>query len=124
MANSNVEVTKMAAQPRKAAVAATILAGQSMSNSVDLTSGSLLMLINDGDWTPANVSFQISHDNTTFVDLHDNMGVQVLRPMGPYRGVVIPSDVTSAAMYLKIRSGPLENPVKQQADRTFQCVIG
>jgi len=100
----------------------TIPAGQSVSTTLTITTGALQMLISPDDWTPANVSFLVSADNVRFVDLYD-MGVEVLRPMGPDRGAVVPAPLTQAVLYLKIRSGPSTNPVPQEADRVFQCVV-
>jgi hypothetical protein len=110
------------AKPAPTILSATILAGQSLSSSLNLTTGSLALLMSPDAWTPANISFQISEDNVTFRDLYDGNGVEVLRPMGAARGSIIDQSLSAAALYLKIRSGPSENPVVQDADRTFVCV--
>ena len=101
----------------------TIAAGESLSTTLDLTSGALSLLISPPQWTPANISLQVSDDNVTFSDLYED-GVEVLRPMGPARASIVPLSLTQAACYLKIRSGPAANPVPQEADRVFYCVIG
>ena len=125
MGHADVEV-RSAAAPEKGSSqvkTVTIPAGQAVSNAADLTGGSLAMIIAPNDWTPANVSFQVSSDNNYFADLFDDGGGQVLRAMGANRAVLIPPALTQAALYLKLRSGPRENPVLQDADRTFTLVL-
>jgi len=111
------------AKPAPIVSSVTIPAGQSLSSPLDLTTGSLALLMSPDAWDPANVSFQISEDNVTFRDLYDRDGVQVLRPMGAARASIVDQSLSTAALYLKIRSGPSENPVEQEADRTFVCVV-
>lgn len=110
-------------KPASTVSTATILAGQSLSSSLDLTAGSLGLLMSPDAWTPANISFALSQDNITFRDLYDSNGVELLHPMGAARAYIIDPLMSSAAFYLKIRSGPSENPVAQDADRAFVCVV-
>jgi hypothetical protein len=74
-------------------------------------------------WNSANVSFLISEDNISFKNLFDGNGVEILRPMGAGRAFIIDQSLTAAALYLQIRSGPAVNPVVQDADRVFVCVL-
>jgi hypothetical protein len=52
----------------------TIRAGESLSGVVDLTSGTPALLMTPEAWDPANASFQVSPDGTTFADLADANG--------------------------------------------------
>jgi len=101
----------------------TIPAGQAVSNSVDLTTGTLSVVISPPGWTPANLSFLISTDNVTFANLFDADGREVIKPIGPGRAVIIDPSLTTGAMYVKFRSGPSANPVTQTADRVFSLII-
>ena len=111
------------AKPAPTILSTTILAGQAVSASVNLTTGSLALLMSPAAWNSANISFLISEDNVTFRDLFDGNGVEILRPMGAGRAFIIDQSLTAAALYLQIRSGPAANPVVQDADRTFVCVL-
>jgi hypothetical protein len=111
------------AKPAPTILTTTILAGQAVSSSVNLTTGSLALLMSPDAWTPANISFLISEDNISFKNLFDGNGVEILRPMGAGRGFIVDQSLTAAALYLQIRSGPAANPVVQDADRTFVCVL-
>ena len=102
---------------------ATIRGGESVSNSVDLTTGNLLMILSPPEWTSANISFLVSNDNVTFCDLYDGDG-EVIKSMGPERAYLMDPSMTSAALYFKIRSGPLSNPIVQEEDRVFTLSVG
>jgi hypothetical protein len=107
----------------KSFVTITIPAGQAVSGTLDLTNGSMMSISAPADWTPANVSFLLSADNVTFDNLYDGAGVEIIKPMGPGRAIIIDPSLTVGAIYMKIRSGPASNPVLQAADRTFTVVI-
>jgi hypothetical protein len=101
----------------------TIPAGQSLSAAGDLTAGALALLIGPPDWTAANISFQVSLDNVTFVDLFDGSGEEVLRTVPANSGTLMATNLTQAAMYIKIRSGSRDAPVLQAADRVFTVAL-
>ena len=48
------------AKPGITSVQVTIPAGQYLSDAADLSTGSMVMLMTPLNWTPANISFQIS----------------------------------------------------------------
>jgi hypothetical protein len=101
----------------------TIPAGGYLSSAADLTSGSVYMIITPPAWTPANVGFLASADNLNFYDVFDSFGMEILRAFGPNRAVMVDPTFTQATAYFKLRSGPLANPVIQDADRIFTLVI-
>jgi len=113
----------MAADQTKTSKTVTIPAGESVSTSADLTGGALAMLIFPTDWTPANVSFQVSADNLAFSDLYDSSGVEVRRNVVPGSAVIIDTSLTQAAMYMRLRSGPASQPKAQAADRVLTLVL-
>jgi len=102
---------------------ATILAGGTLSGSVDLTQGSVAFVIGPSDWTDAEVSFQVSYDNISFWDLFDNKGYEVTRPVIPGVAVALSPELTQAARYLKVRSGSRTKFEAQEADRVFTLVL-
>lgn len=104
---------------------ATIPAGQSLSNAVDVTAGTLVRIRMPAQWTPANVTFQISPDNVeaNFVDLWE-IGGEVMIPCAPGRTVALPSEVAALREgFIKFRSGSAAQPIPQQAARDFQVVV-
>jgi hypothetical protein len=102
---------------------ATIAAGDSVSTSIDLTAGSLAMILAPPDWTSANLSFQVSDDNEIFYDLIDTRGNEVMRTIDGGCAIVVDPATTQGAMYAKLRSGPRKNPVPQDADRVLNLII-
>jgi hypothetical protein len=107
----------------KKAIQATISAGESLSGSIDLTSDSLAMLLAPSAWTSANLSFLVSTDNVNFVGLYDASGAEVVKPIVPNTAVNVPTEITQAAVYLKLRSGTRMRPVPQQQAATFALVL-
>jgi len=104
------------------AATVTIAAGESLSSAADLTSSAAVMMIAPPDWSPANITFQVSMDGTTFADLFDADGVEVLRPIKTGTAVLLDQELTKYVKALKIRSGPRQSPVVQTADRAITLV--
>jgi hypothetical protein len=103
---------------------ATIPAGQSLSNAVDLSSGKLMRIRMPDQWTPANITFQMAPSDTAnlFRDIWD-MTRQVMLEVRPDCVVLIPENTaTLCEGFLKIRSGISGVPVAQAADRVFELV--
>jgi hypothetical protein len=104
-----------------------ILAGESLSDAVDLTSGSAAIIVVPANWLPANITFQLSLDNTTFADFFDSNAREVMKMIEA--GTVVnldPSGDASATIrnvWLKIRSGARDHPVVQPEDVEFQLAI-
>jgi hypothetical protein len=111
------------AKPAITTTTVTIPAGQSVSTSANLTAGNMVMMLTPPDWTPANVGFLVSQDNVTFKDLFDFDGNEIVKSMGASRAISVDPSYTTGSMYVKLRSGPLTNPVPQSADRVFTIVI-
>ena len=102
---------------------ATIPAGQSESNSIDLTSALVTMLIAPDDWNAGPISFLTSVDNSNFYSLFDRSGAEVNFRF--VRGVAMPvePEMTRSTVYLKIRSGTAKLPIVQDAARSFLLVL-
>jgi hypothetical protein len=106
----------------RSTVTATIPAGQSISSSIDLSEGTAVFFHAPAEWTPAVLTFQVSHDNITFGDLVDiNAHETVINIMS---GTVLRVDLLPSNVgWLKFRSGSRSSPVIQEADRTFTITI-
>ena len=75
-------------------------------------------------WTPANLSFQISHDGVTYHNLLDLAGTEALLPVVPGSARMINIEPWSSGIgWWKFRSGPLAGPVIQAANRTFVVTL-
>jgi hypothetical protein len=103
----------------------TIAAGESLSDGVDISAGTLLRITTPADWTPANLTFQVSSDGLFFNDVYDVNGREVTIVCGAARGIVI-DDIGAvlSAAHLKFRSGSSAHPVPQTASRVFAVAIG
>jgi hypothetical protein len=112
-----------AAKPVVTTAQVTIPAGQSLSNAADLSAGSMVMLMTPVNWTAANISFQVSEDNVLWRDLFDANGNEIVKAMGPNRAISVDPSYTAGAMWVKLMSGPRQNPVPQEQDATFTLVI-
>lgn len=102
-----------------------IAAGESLSEGVDLTAGTVVRITTPAEWDgPANLTFQVSSDGVYFNDVYDTAGREVLIPCGPARGIVIRDlEAVLSAAHLKFRSGSAAHPVPQNAQREFAVAI-
>ena len=102
-------------------VTATIPAGQSISNAVDLSAGDASFCHMPSGWTPALLSFLISYDGNTYGDLVDRTAREITLNLVP--GTVIQAVMLPARTgWLKFRSGSRFGPVIQTASRTFTII--
>jgi hypothetical protein len=112
----------------------TISAGQSMSAPLEV--GVNLGAVRIGmpsAWTGAAITFQISLDGVTYLDLHHaaqtHEGLWVSYETGiasviPGSILLLPPGAGDHIGWLKLRSGTRSRPVAQEADRVFQIVFG
>lgn len=92
----------------------TIANGQSLSAALDCR-----------DLAAAGLSFQMSLDGSTFVDLFDESVELVCSAAAANRSVALNSTYPAfiGARYLKIRSGTAGTPVNQGGERTLTLVF-
>jgi hypothetical protein len=109
----------------KTVIKITIPAGQSVSNAANLTANTLMTVLCPADWTPANIGFLVSPDDTpnSYCDLWDASGVEFLRPIGAGRCIMVDSTMSAGAIFIKIRSGPADAPVLQEAERILTLIV-
>jgi hypothetical protein len=103
----------------------SIAAGESLSDGLDCTGGNIVRLTMAANWTPANLTFQISTDGTFYNDLFRPDGEEVMMNMEPGAAVVVGhlGEYLKAIAHLKIRSGSRDHPVVQKEKRDFAVTI-
>ena len=106
-------------------VTATIPAGQSLSNTIDIRSGAPVLIYLPTAWTSARLTYCLSYDGTTFRDLYDRYAKEIAVNIRPGTVVRPNPEWTEAALggYLKLRSGSADMPIAQAADRVFTITI-
>jgi hypothetical protein len=102
----------------------TIPAGQSLSQGVDCTDGYFARIQMPGEWTSANLSFQVSDDGQTYYDLVDKWGNESLIPVRAGTAVMIHEEPWSSAIgWWKLRSGSRWKETVQEDARTFKVTL-
>lgn len=111
--------------PVLAAVNFVMSAGQSVSAPFNAGAGTVEYIIMPDAWTPAYLTMQISFDGTKYYDVfgQDNKEV-LLVAVDP--GVVLAASFATlkGGIWVRLRSGPRNSPVAQEADRTFTAMLG
>ena len=107
-----------------ATITATILAGESLSNAVDLGTLQLVAIIPPAAWTPAMLTFQLSADNITFHKVAAPRSTDLFTmPCVPDYWIPFASQDFPHGVFLRIHSGHPFVPVAQAADRVFTLVM-
>lgn len=100
-------------------VTGLIHAGESLSEPINVT-GTLHLIAMPIEWTPANITFQISPDGVTFFDLMTADNTEVMFNITAGSAVnVAPGSPLDNKTFIKVRSGSRDHPVVQSGDRTF-----
>jgi hypothetical protein len=106
---------------------AVIAAGESLSDVVDCSdmgTAALCAIVMPQDWNSSGgITFQVSHDTTTYCDLYHMDGREVTITATPGGTVLVDADVAKAVRFLKLRAGTEQNPVAQNEDREFGVVL-
>lgn len=97
---------------------ATIAAGASVSNAIDLTGLVILSIQMPAAWTAAAITFQASYDGASFGDVYDDGGTEVTIASA---NVVASRVIVNAGIleklagcrFIKLRSGTTGTPVNQ-----------
>jgi hypothetical protein len=99
--------------------------GESLSDGLDCTSGAIVRLTMPSDWTPANLTFQISSDGNGYNDLFAPNGEEVTIVVVAGSAVVLAhlAVYLRAVAFLKVRSGTHDHPVEQAERRQFAVAI-
>lgn len=97
----------------------TIANGASLSSAIDLNEGRAALLIMPAAWTAADISFQVSADGVTFVDLFKTDGTEYTLTVAASRGILLPLSDFLGIRHMKIRSGKTGAAVNQLANRAL-----
>ena len=110
--------------------APVIPAGQSLSNLIDISAPAtgITRVICPADWTydPTSLNvltFSWSPDGIEYFNLFDMAtGQEIMIPVVPNALYVLPRDIWRTG-FMKFRSGQARDPVIQEAQRTFRCIL-
>jgi hypothetical protein len=99
-------------------------ASQSLSERKLITPsvGVILLQIFVGEWTTADITFQLSHDGNSWYELIDEYGNAVSVIPAVNSVVALPIDQMLDIKYLRLRSGTVSVPVQQTERRTLKLV--
>lgn len=100
-----------------------IEAGESLSDAIDISGGSLVRLTMPTNWTYANLTFQISTDGQFFNDLYLHTGEEVKCVCTPGAGIVFPRDLLAGIGFIKFRSGTTQAPRVQPERCEFSVAV-
>lgn len=96
----------------------TIPSGQSLSPALEINDNLLMALSAPSAWTAADITFQVSHDNSTYQDLYDSDGEEFKATIVAGKFQFIQEPIAfSGFNYVKLRSGTSASPVNQAGDR-------
>jgi hypothetical protein len=102
---------------------ATIANGASLSGAVDLQTYRAFGVQMPASWTAANLTFQVSSDCSTYANLYDDSGTEVLVTAAASTYIVFASPAKwQGARCIKVRSGTSGTAVNQGGDRSITVV--
>lgn len=101
---------------------ATIANGASLSDAVTIQNSAVVGIIMPGTWTAAVLTLQGSVDGTTFTDLYDPFGAEIVIAAAASRHIVIPPASLNGLAAIKLRSGTAGAAVNQGAARSITVV--
>lgn len=103
-------------------VTATILNGNSTSDTQNIKGYTLVALLIPAAWTSATITFQVSYDGVTFYNLYQADGTEYTLTVAASQAIVLPPSDFVSIDYIIIRSGTSGSPVTQGADRALTLI--
>jgi hypothetical protein len=101
----------------------TIRAGESLSDGADCSAGTIVRITVPQEFTPSNLTFQVSSDGVLYNDLYTLHGDEITISAKPDTGIVVYDVWTRSIAFIKFRSGTREHPVKQKGDCKFAIAV-
>jgi hypothetical protein len=101
----------------------TIAAGESLSDGADCSGGTIVRLTIPQEFTPANLTFQVSSDGNGYNDLFAADGTEVTVAAKPSTGIAVSEHWTRSINFIKFRSGSRSHPVAQHVDCKFAIAV-
>ena len=102
----------------------TIANGASLTSAIQLDRNTVLGIGIPDPWTAADLSFQGSMDNSTFYDMRNAAGSELVVPVTAGDWIAFDPDDLRSPLYIKIRSGTSAAPVNQGGARVLDVAIG
>jgi len=101
-----------------------IAAGESLSDAVDCTGGTIVRLTMPAGWGGGNITFAISSDGVGFNDLFNYDGTEFTMRVTPGAAIPMAFDgLTRCMAHVKIRAGTRDHPIVQDVQRDFAIAI-
>ena len=94
----------------------TIQLNESLSDGVDCSAGTIVRITVPQEFTPSNLTFQVSSDGNLYNDLFDARGDEITVVAKPDTGIIIGEHWAKSINFIKFRSGSRDHPVKQTKD--------
>ena len=101
---------------------ATISSGGSLSGAVDLGTLTAACIVMSAAWTAADLTFEVSADGSTYVDLYDSIGNEYTVTAAASEALLLDIKDFTPFRYVKVRSGTSGTPVNQGADRSLTII--
>lgn len=102
----------------------TIALGESLSDGVDCSAGTIVRITVPQEFTPANLTFQASSNGDLYNDLYDSGGDEVTLVAKPDSTIIVGERWTRSVGWIKFRSGTRKSPVNQaKADCKFAIAV-
>lgn len=101
----------------------TIAAGESLSDGADCSAGEIMRITVPQEFTPANLTFQVSSDGNFYNDLFSSNGEEITVVAKPNTGIVVPEAWTKSINFIKFRSGTRGYPVPQKVECKFAIAV-
>jgi len=99
--------------------------GESLSDAIDISHGNIVRITCPGQWSPANLTFQISTDGASgFNDLYTAAGEEVtIIVRGDNSAIIVRDPWSRCINFIKFRSGTSKHPVVQENGALFAVAI-
>lgn len=97
----------------------TIANAASLSDAAPLGGALLAGIVMPGSWTAASLTFQVSHDGTTYRNVYDDTGTEYTVTVSTDRFIRIDPSYFSGAQLVKVRSGTAGASVNQGGARVI-----
>jgi hypothetical protein len=94
----------------------TIRLGESLSEGVDCSAGTIVRITVPQEFTPSNLTFKVSSNGDLYNDLFNSNGEEVTIVAKPDSSIVVSAQWARTVGFIQIRSGTREHPVEQVKD--------
>jgi len=101
---------------------ATIANGASLSDAINLRGEVLVGIEMPAAWTAANLTFQASMDNATYLNVYSAAGAELVVTAAASQFIWVDPSNFAGCRWIKVRSGTSGTPVNQGAERLVGLV--